>query len=598
MLDSDVIPQADLYTHLKAPHMRNTTLATMRDGNGWINCGVVYVQNVAPDGPTAYALAEVVDRLERWAEGSMFLSAHGNPAHCWDQQMYSDTVLSTLAGRPISYGCWFRHDAARRAAWDVAHQRVFGTQETGPLENQHYLQGGSLPWPAELTAAGYPYKRSDLWTGEMHVPNTRGEWPAELGGQMYPPERGPSSRTFIELLKSDGLPMWPDPEDPNQAEAGAAKMEIFSFLPQWMAESWSQAGSLGYWYPDLRGGSAGGGGGAGGPTPGGQPTAALAHMVHVPGGASNKLTVKLASGNWDWDIAHAAARAPPRLGGSGPFLASNSAAPLPDVLAYSSELEGRAWASEEEFAAATLTLLRLSMEMGRAAAYPAPRCNLSWMVMGEHAAGGNNRLPLAVNHGVMIPYAPPGRGFSDLRCLWGGYLLLGCQAVRWYFSGGLLAPEYDHLLDRLRQEGEAAAAQDSQAAAAARAAKLSRWGFGSGAAGSSLRDTLRNTTGSSARVVTVPAEMLQPPAGAAAWDVNALAAKLMAAHGGLGSGLLRSPAAALAAMKAAGNNTAVSGDSSSGASSERPVVLVLSEVPKLTEVDVCAPTGNRTVQKG
>lgn len=62
------------------------------------------------------------------------------------------------------------------------------------------------------------------------------------------------------------------------------------------------------------------------------------------------------------------------------------------------QLEGRAWASEEEFAAATLTLLRLSMEMGRAAAYPAPRCNLSWMVMGEHAAGGNNRLPLAVNH--------------------------------------------------------------------------------------------------------------------------------------------------------------------------------------------------------
>lgn len=44
--------------------------------------------------------------------------------------------------------------------------------------------------------------------------------------------------------------------------------------------------------------------------------------------------------------------------------------------------------------------------------------------------------PLSPPQGVMIPYAPPGRGFSDLRCLWGGYLLLGCQAVRWYFSGG------------------------------------------------------------------------------------------------------------------------------------------------------------------
>ncbi|KAG2445948.1 hypothetical protein HXX76_000551 [Chlamydomonas incerta] len=578
MLDSDVIPQADLYTHLKAPHMRSTTLATMRDGNGWVNCGVVYAQNVAPDGPTAYVLAEVVDRLERWAEGASFLSSHGNPAHCWDQQMYSDTVLSALAGRPISYGCWYRHGGAGRAAWDVAHQRVFGTQETGPLENQHYLEGGSLPWPAELTAPNYPYKRSEVWTGEMHVPNTRGEWPAELGGQMYPPERGPSSKAFIELLKSDGLPMWPDPEDPKQAEAGAARMEMFAFLPQWMAESWSQAGSLGYWYPGLRGGAGGG------------PTAALAHMVHVPGGASNKLTAKMASANWDWDIAHAASRAPPKQGGSGPFFASKSATPLPDVLSYSAEVEGRAWASEAEFAAATLALLRLAMEMGRAAAFPAPRCNLTWMVMGADAASGNNRLPLAVNHGVMIPYSPPGRGFSDLRCLWGGYLLQGCQAVRWYFSGGLLAPEYDHLIDLLHQEGEAAAAaaaaqQGPQAAAAARAAKLSRWGFAAGAAGGSLRDTLRNTTGSSARAVRVPVEMLQPPAGAAAWDVKDLAAKLMAAYGGRGSGLLRSPAAALAAMNAAGNSTADVGTSggSSSASSERPLVLELSEVPKLTE---------------
>ncbi len=34
-----------------------------------LNCGVVYVQNARPDGPTAYMLAEIVDRTERWARG-------------------------------------------------------------------------------------------------------------------------------------------------------------------------------------------------------------------------------------------------------------------------------------------------------------------------------------------------------------------------------------------------------------------------------------------------------------------------------------------------------------------------------------------------
>ncbi|KAG2452511.1 hypothetical protein HYH02_002750 [Chlamydomonas schloesseri] len=580
MLDSDVIPQADLYSHLKAPDMGNVTLAAMRDGNGWLNCGVVYAQNVAPDGPTAYVLAEIVDRLERWAEGATHLSSRGNPAHCWDQQMYSDTLLSALAGRPISYGCWYRHEGARRAAWEVAHQRVFGTQETGPLENQHYLQGALLSWPAELAAPGYPHKKSEIWTGEMHVPNARGEWPAELGGPLYPPQRGPSSTAFMELIKSDGLPLWPDPEDPKQAEAGAAKMEIFSFLPQWLAESWSSGGGLGYWYPGLRGD---------------RPAVALAHMVHVPGGPSNKLTVKAASGNWDWDVAHAASRAPPEQGGSGPFFASKTAAPLPDVLAYSGEIENRAWASEDEFAAATLALLRLAMEVGRAAAFPALRCNLTWMITGpvtDNSGTHNDRLPLAVNQAYMIPYTPPGRGFSDLRCLWGGYLPLGCQAVRWYFSGGMLATEYDHLLELLRLEGEQAVAaalaagqHNPAVATAARTAKLARWGFATGAGAGSLRDTLRNTTGSSARVVTVPKEMLQPPAGAAAWEVKDLAAKLMAAYGGIGSSLLRSPAAALAAMRAGNTSSTGSGSAAgSGSSSgERPLVLVLPEVPKLTQ---------------
>ena len=35
------------------------------------NIGVVYVQNVAPDGPVAWMFAEVPDRLLRWARDRM-----------------------------------------------------------------------------------------------------------------------------------------------------------------------------------------------------------------------------------------------------------------------------------------------------------------------------------------------------------------------------------------------------------------------------------------------------------------------------------------------------------------------------------------------
>lgn len=50
---------------LKAPPIRDVNLMTMRDGNGWVNCGVVYAQNAKPDGPTAYMLGDIITRSLR-----------------------------------------------------------------------------------------------------------------------------------------------------------------------------------------------------------------------------------------------------------------------------------------------------------------------------------------------------------------------------------------------------------------------------------------------------------------------------------------------------------------------------------------------------
>ncbi|KXZ55971.1 hypothetical protein GPECTOR_2g1523 [Gonium pectorale] len=464
MLDSDVIPLRDVYVHLKAPPLANVTVATMRDGNGW---------NARPDGPTAYMLAEIVDRLERWGERPEFVTSRKHPAHCWDQAMYSDTLLSAVAGRPVSYGCWFKHEPREAVnAWHEAHQRVFGTQENGPLETRHYMQAQSHPWPAELLRdfPDYPNRHSDeLWTAALTVPNTRGEWPAELGGALYPPQRGPSAQAWMDALRADVLPLWPDPEDPSQ----------------------------------------------------------------------------MATNNWDWDVAHAVH--PNR----GVFFASHRSAPLPDVLALSPELERSGWPHEAAFGGAVRALVRLAAEMGRAAAFPAPRCNLSWL-----GGQANQGLPLAVFHGAHIHYAPPDRGFDDLRCLWGGYLQYGCQAARSYYAGGLLAPEYDHMLQLLRTDRSAAAA-----------ASLTALGFGAAAtAAVAAAAAAAAGNGAADDVVTVPLELLAPPPGTAAWDVVALAARLMDRYGGPGSGLLL----------ASTNGTGTAGG-------VRPRVLVLPEVPLLSE---------------
>ncbi|KAG2500796.1 hypothetical protein HYH03_001558 [Edaphochlamys debaryana] len=552
-LDSDVLPLADLYSLLRQPGLGPYQLAAMRDGNGWINCGVVYARNVRPDGPVAYVLAEIVDRLERWGESCIFMDVIKRPCGCWDQAVYSDTLLSAVAGRPVSYLCWMPPEEKEQVAWDDAHVKAMGRAEGGRLEVAAYANESRVEWPPQLRHGppGFEARPFELWTATLRVPNTNGSWPQALGGEMFAPERGEVSRAFVELLKADGVPLWPDPENASLADAAAAiGTETFVYLPLWLGESWSHGGGLGHWNPGLL-------------APNESAPVGLAHFVHVPGGATNKMTVKMATGHWDWDVAHAVH--PHR----GVFFASTAHTPLPDVLAYSSEVENRAWASEAEFSAAALALLRLAMETGRAAAFPAPRCNLTWL-------GGdkNTRLPLYVNHGFLIPYSPPGKGFSDLRCLWSGYLFHGCQAARWSYPGGLLAPEFDHLQQLLTQDRTQAAAEHLRSLGFTE-------GAGAGAGGLGL--------GASA-MTHVPTDLLQPPAGAAAWDVADLAAKLMQMYGGPGSGLLWNES--IAAFNAnhshggAGLNGSSGGGTGGGGArvgGDRPRVLVLSEVPKLAE---------------
>ncbi len=65
--------------------------------------GIIYVQNAAPDGPTAYMLAEAIDRPLRWMDDD-FRILDQKRMHRWcdvvDQDGLCDALSSVATGRP------------------------------------------------------------------------------------------------------------------------------------------------------------------------------------------------------------------------------------------------------------------------------------------------------------------------------------------------------------------------------------------------------------------------------------------------------------------------------------------------------------------
>ncbi|GFR42888.1 hypothetical protein Agub_g3880, partial [Astrephomene gubernaculifera] len=191
-------PAQDIYTHLKAPPLRDSQLMALRDpAIGWLNSAIIYNQDTRPDGPAVYMLAEVIDRLERWAEAAEWLREKGRPAGCWEQMTLSDALLSAVSGRPIAYGCWERvpqhspgHQpntsassaSSSREAWWKAHKRLFGVPpegKEGGLTVWQYMQQTKVPWPASLAshAPGFKPFKNTVWSQTLQVPNTQGTWP-------------------------------------------------------------------------------------------------------------------------------------------------------------------------------------------------------------------------------------------------------------------------------------------------------------------------------------------------------------------------------------------------------------------------------------
>ena len=57
---------------MKSSVLADVQFFTMAEGP--VNCGVLYSQNAAPDGPATWATAEVILRNIRWTEDPFFAS--------------------------------------------------------------------------------------------------------------------------------------------------------------------------------------------------------------------------------------------------------------------------------------------------------------------------------------------------------------------------------------------------------------------------------------------------------------------------------------------------------------------------------------------
>ncbi|MEW5320246.1 MAG: hypothetical protein WDW38_011331 [Sanguina aurantia] len=466
-VEADIIVFQDPYRFLKSPPLSDHNLLIMRDGNGFLNSGVIYCQNARPDGPTAYVLNEIVDRTLRWQESKALLESKDPPrsAICAEQSQFTDTLLSVVAGRPLFSQCWGPESYELRDKWWADHAKVLNITIDGNMpigDSQRLLESvmeqvlgtarrslsahgsahGRLPgrqlslwraWArltqtfprprrracAHLTqACALPSQGVGASDADVPAAPSQGVWPEELGGRGYVNPRDGAAAEYIAHMLEDTNVLWPDVEDADKDADSATITETFAFLPAFFIHTWSVGGGMGWWNKEL--------------VP--HFPQVMAHFVQVPGGASNKPVVKMSLARYDWNLAHLAKAQ------EGVFFSSTRTSPTPDVLAYSPEIEDTPWPNAAAYQDAIQALVLLGMASNRTVAFPSLPCNLTWV-----AAHPLDSMPLNLDHVRYISYGGTGGG-NNLRCMSSAYMMHDCLQAREAWPGGLLPVEFAHFL--------------------------------------------------------------------------------------------------------------------------------------------------------
>jgi len=252
-LDNDVAIFDDPYRHLKAPPMDKVNIFCAAESEYGCNGGFMYVQNARPDGPASWVFKQTTDVPLRWMDDHLhYISSlgrqHQSICNKFDQALIDDAIRSTLMGQIIHpsaiVGCWGDdYKPTGLTKWDMFKKLV------GMLKFEQHVKFVKVHTPADWGPAIAPNEEPGLAVANITQPHAKG-YPAELGGRLYPEQRGNFSGTFIAQLKDDcpGCPWWPDEAPGDEAKAAAIK-EVWGIPQRWFAASMIHRQRAGHWFP-------------------------------------------------------------------------------------------------------------------------------------------------------------------------------------------------------------------------------------------------------------------------------------------------------------------------------------------------------------
>ncbi|PSC76104.1 DNA-directed RNA polymerases and III subunit RPABC2 [Micractinium conductrix] len=199
-LDADVSLLDDPYRYFKAPPFSKYNALFHRDAvdSDGVNCGVMYWQNCHPSGPAVHMVVELTDRTLRQREDPaamqrVYTERWQAGESTWEQNTWDDMVMGAAAGvptirapgEPLSEKGWYAENMAVKAKGYERMPRVEVEWPAAWRQRTLYLKG---PVDA-IEGLRFPMPHNESW------------W-AEHKHLFYPPQRGPASTAYFELVRS------------------------------------------------------------------------------------------------------------------------------------------------------------------------------------------------------------------------------------------------------------------------------------------------------------------------------------------------------------------------------------------------------------
>eukprot|EP00198_Chlamydomonas_reinhardtii_P005663 XP_001694999.1 predicted protein [Chlamydomonas reinhardtii] len=431
IVDTDTIFFDDPYVYFKSPPFADFTIINqpevLYNQDDYVNevrpnGGVLYIQNAAPDGPAAWLLSEVTDRLLRWIEDGFNTTRHTHDVLTWcnymDQDGLRDAISSVMMGR-IFFASAMRD--CRVPEWVQQHGPEYDDinfailRHMGEGPGEAFVKSEHVQLPPVMQPAAGGEQQVLIRHFAMRQPAYE-PWNASYGPYLYPRRRGVLSKQWLSQLTEDcgGCALWPDPEDPSPAVVAAARAtppERYLLAPPFLLGNWFSRGRFGHWNRAL--------------SPQG-PQQVVGHLHYIPDTDTivSKSVARMAAGQFDWLLAAATPAAGPGLGGGGSNLYLLMRL-LADLAAAGS------W---RDYSALLVALATAAEAMGRVPVWPDMPCSAGWIADRgpEHAS----MLPLDIR----TEWVPYGRRRNRLMCCWHMLLHEACVAG----GRGMLSLEFAH----------------------------------------------------------------------------------------------------------------------------------------------------------